>query len=223
MAKALFDDLADSYDQWYETPVGRAVDFVERKAIEEFFVPQGKSVLEIGCGTGLYTVWLASQDYEVTAVDVSTEMMEQAKEKVIAIGKNANWIMGDIADQLENLGSFDGILSMTAMEFIPQPEQILHELYQKLKPGGCLVIGVIADLSSWSEAYRQAAMLHPESVFNQARFFTEEQIRNWNIGVVPDIKKVLFFSPDTASYEEALEIEKKKSGNPGFLVVRWQK
>lgn len=34
MSNALFDDLAPYYDQWYETPVEKAVDYVERKAVK---------------------------------------------------------------------------------------------------------------------------------------------------------------------------------------------
>ncbi len=223
MEKALFDDIAHSYDKWYETPIGRAVDLVERKAIEEFFVPSGRKVLEIGCGTGLYTVWLAEQGCQVTAVDVSREMMDQARKKVEERGNKVNWIHGDITEYLDDLGSFDGILSMTAFEFIPEPENVLRKLYEKLNPGGCLVIGVIGDDNAWSKKYREAASLNPQSVFNQARFFRAEEIEAWRIGTKPEIRGVLYFPPDAESFEDAIEMEQKVITNPGFIVVRWKK
>jgi ubiquinone/menaquinone biosynthesis C-methylase UbiE len=223
MTKALFDDLADSYDQWYQTSGGRVVDFFERKAIEALFVPEGKTVLEIGCGTGLYTIWLAAQGFELTAVDISAPMMERAKEKVAALGRKVNWIRGDIVKLLRDLGPYDGILSMTAFEFVPYPELVLRELYRRLNPGGCLVIGVIGDHSSWSEKYRRSAAQNPASVFNRAKFFTEEEIKSWDIGADPWIEGVLYFSPDTESMAAALKSEKNKVGNPGFLVARWKK
>ena len=116
-----------------------------------------------------------------------------------------------------------GIFSMTAFEFIPETEQVLKKLYQKLNPGGCLVIGMIADNSTWSTVYRQSARENPDSVFSNAHFFAEEEIRGWNLGAQPEILKVLYFSPETVSYEKAMEVENNAQGNPGFLVARWGK
>ncbi|KUO65755.1 MAG: methyltransferase [Gracilibacter sp. BRH_c7a] len=223
MTKQIFDDVAVQYDEWYENPIGRAVDYVERRALEELFRPQGNKILEIGCGTGLYTVRMAANNYNVTALDISSEMMKIAQAKVQSIGKEVKWILGDISKMLDSLETYDGIFSMTALEFIHQPQMVLQALYQKLNPGGCLVIGVIADNSTWSEVYRQAAQQDPESVFQSAHFFTEKEIRAWNIGNEPEIRKVLFFSPETMSYEEAMEQENKAQGNPGFLVANWRK
>ena len=222
MTKQIFDDVAGQYDKWYENPLGRAVDYVERRALEELFKPQGDKVLEIGCGTGLYTVRMAAKDYKVTALDISSEMMKLAQTKVQSIGKEVEWILGDVTKMLDSLERYDGIFSMTAFEFIPEPQKVLEALFQKLNPGGCLVVGMIADNSTWSEVYRQSAQ-DPESVFYDAHFFTEEEIRGWKLGSVPEIRKVLFFSPETISYEDAMQQEDKAQGNPGFLVAGWRK
>lgn len=40
------------------------------------------SIIELGCGTGKNTVWLASKAAHVTAIDLSEEMMQKAKEKM---------------------------------------------------------------------------------------------------------------------------------------------
>lgn len=223
MTKPTFDNVADQYDKWYETPLGRAVDEVERRALDDLFKPKGNRILEIGCGTGLYTVRMVAKGYNVTALDISSEMMKMAQAKVKSIGKEVEWILGDINDMLENLATYDGIFSMTALEFIPEPQKVLEALYQKLNPGGCLVIGMIADNSTWSATYRQAASQDPESVFHKAHFFTEQEIKGWNLGDTLEIRKALFFSPETTSYEEALQQEEKAQGNPGFLVAGWRK
>ncbi len=223
MTKPIFDNVADQYDKWYESPLGKAVDYVERRAFEELFKPRGNTILEIGCGTGLYTVRMAAKNYKVTALDISSEMMKLAQTKVQSIGKEVKWILGDITEKLDNLDTYDGIFSMTALEFIPEPQEVLESLYQKLNPGGCLVTGMIADNSAWSVTYRQFASQDPGSVFHNSHFFTEEEIRGWNLGDEPEIRKVLFFSPETVSYEEAMELEDKAKGNPGFLVACWRK
>lgn len=223
MSKAIFDDIAPVYDKWYETPAGKAVDFVERRAVEELFKPRGKKILEIGCGTGLYTVWLAAEGYDLTAVDVSSKMMAFAQEKIKKMGKQVKWVQADITEILDDLESYDGILSMTAFEFIDEPEKVLQRLFNLLTPGGCLVIGVIGDNSLWSKRHRKSAEKNSESVFHKARFYTEEDILSWDLGVKPEIRKVLYFSPDIETFAEALEQEKKAVGNPGFLVARWTK
>lgn len=223
MSNALFDDLAPYYDQWYETPVEKAVDYVERKAVKDLFRPQGKAVLEVGCGTGLYTLWLASEGYNVTGLDISPEMVKYARAKIQKAGKKVTWILDDIHTVLNDLPAYDGILSVTAFEFIPEPENTLRSLYQKVKPGGCLVIGVIAGNNPWSELYRKSAEENPESVFKNARFFSEQEIRNWKIGAEPQIRRALFFPPDIQDFEKALELEEMAQGNPGFIAARWQK
>ena len=120
MNKPIFDNVAEQYDSWYESPVGSAVDYVERRAADELFTPKGSRVLEIGCGTGLYTVRLAAKGYDVTALDISSEMMNIAQAKVKAIGKEVKWILDDITNILDSLERYDGIFSMTAFEFIPE-------------------------------------------------------------------------------------------------------
>ena len=79
MADAIFDRGAVNYDSWYETDLGRAVDQVERVLVQNMFQTSGKQVLEVGCGTGQYTTWLVREGYEVTAVDISGEMMAKAQ------------------------------------------------------------------------------------------------------------------------------------------------
>jgi len=52
----------------------------------------GKTVLEIGCGIGRFTSWLASEAKSVTAVDMTAEMIRQAPKL-----SNVTYVLGDIA------------------------------------------------------------------------------------------------------------------------------
>jgi 2-polyprenyl-3-methyl-5-hydroxy-6-metoxy-1,4-benzoquinol methylase len=223
MAKEIFDTAAADYDSWYETELGHLVDKVERELAEKMFKPSGVRVLEVGSGTGLYTVWLARQGYEIMAVEISPEMMKRAQAKMTELGLKAEWRLADVAKILPELGKFHGIISLTAFEFIPDPEQVLHELYNHLEPGGCLMIGIIAGGGRWGDFYKQIAGQDPESVFNHAVFYTEEQIRNWQVGSKPEIGKALFFPPNVDSLDEARKMEELKTGNPGYFVAKWVK
>lgn len=223
MPKELFDLVAADYDSWYETELGQTVDDAERKLAERMFKPTGVRVLEVGCGTGQYTTWLARQGYEITAVDISLEMMARAQAKMLSIGLKAEWLHADITKILSKLGKFHGIFSLTAFEFIPNPEQVLQGLFNHLEPGGCLMIGVIAGDSPWGDFYQAVVKENPGSVFAHAKFYTEEQIKDWQIGGKLEIGKALFFPPNVVSVAKALEMEGQADRNPGFLTAKWVK
>lgn len=223
MPDELFDPVAADYDSWYETELGRMVDRVERELVEKMFQPVGNIVLEVGCGTGQYTTWLTEQGFKVTAVDISEAMMARAQAKIAALGYQVEWRQGDIATILPELGRFHGIFSLTAFEFIPSLEKVLQDLYEHLEPGGCMVIGVIAGESTWSELYMKAARDKQESVFAHASFYTEEEIMGWQVGGRIELGKALYFPPNVEMMEKARELETEKAGRPGFLVAKWVK
>lgn len=219
----LFDPIAEDYDNWYETEIGRIADQVERDLVVQLFQPSGLKILEIGCGTGQYTTTLAKQGYQITAVDISEKMMARAREKIANLGYSVKWLNADITQIMDQLEQYHGILSMSAFEFIPNPEEILARLFEHIEPKGCLVIGVIAGESPWSEFYGRKANTKPESVFAHARFYTEFEIRKWEVGGRLKIGKALYFPPEVSSVDRALTLEKQKNTNPNFLVAKWVK
>ena len=163
------------------------------------------------------------EGYHITAVDISEKMMARAREKIANLGYQVKWLKADITQIIDQLEQYHGILSMSAFEFIPNPEEILAGLFEHLEPKGCLVIGVIAGESSWSEFYDRKANAKPESVFAHARFYTESEIRQWKVGGRLELGKALYFPPEVSSVEQALTMEKQKSSNPSFMVAKWVK
>jgi SAM-dependent methyltransferase len=53
-------------------------------------------VLEIGCGTGTNSVWLAQQGFDVTGVDVAPRAVEQAEKRALAAGVKARFAVADV-------------------------------------------------------------------------------------------------------------------------------
>lgn len=135
MGEAIFDRVALHYDSWYETELGAVSDQVERQLALSMFQAPGPKVLEIGCGTGQYTTWLVQEGYTVTAVDISGEMMALAQKKIETLKTKTskdyyvNWWQADITEILDQLETYDGIFSMTAFEFVPEPEKVLQKLF----------------------------------------------------------------------------------------------
>lgn len=98
------------------------------------------AVLEAGCGTGKNTVWLSEKAKQVTAIDLSDEMLSKAKKKINS--GNVQFLQTDITNewtftnQLYNLISFSLVL-----EHIQNLDHIFNETYKKLKPAGYVYIG----------------------------------------------------------------------------------
>lgn len=95
-----FDAVAAEYDDTFSfTGVGRWYRAALREWLEAAF-PSGSHVLELGCGTGEDTVWLASRGVHVTAVDASAAMLEVARAKVARARAHAavRFVLADLAD-----------------------------------------------------------------------------------------------------------------------------
>jgi 2-polyprenyl-3-methyl-5-hydroxy-6-metoxy-1,4-benzoquinol methylase len=62
--------------------------------------------IELGCGTGTNAIWLAKQGFDVTAVDLSTLAISQAREHAAAEGAHVHFICADVL-HLPELDSYD--------------------------------------------------------------------------------------------------------------------
>ncbi len=74
--------------------------------VEDKTIPKGK-VLEIGCGTGDNSIWLAQQNFEVTACDVSATAIKLATEKARNNNVDCRFIVADFLHDSISEGPFD--------------------------------------------------------------------------------------------------------------------
>lgn len=208
----LFDNQAAGYDAWYTTPMGELVDRLEKEAVFRLLEPRsGLTLLDMGCGTGNYAVELAVRGLSVTGVDVSPAMLERAREKARARGLAVSWQRADARQLPFADESFDAVLSVTALEFIPDPASALGEAYRVLKPGGRLVLGVLGRDSAWGRYYTEQARRRPESVFREARLYTAGELLELVPGRGATVRASLFVPPDFdfSRVAEALALERE--------------
>src|SRR5712692_1086954 len=92
-------------------------------ALEEPFVREavgevrGLAVLDLGCGTGRHTVWLAAAGATVTAVDFSEGMLAEARRKTAAA--NVRFLAHDLHQPLPfPSGTFDLVVSGLVLEHL---------------------------------------------------------------------------------------------------------
>lgn len=108
------------------------------KAMEICGLEKGAKVLEIGCGEGETTEHFEKDlGYDVTAIDMSLEMVRRAKER----GLKAEIKFGD-GEFLDDFSSFtfDCVVMECVLSLINMPEEALHEAWCVLKKGGRLFI-----------------------------------------------------------------------------------
>jgi SAM-dependent methyltransferase len=96
-------------------------------------------VLDIGCGIGRLTRALAGRGREVLALDVSADMLAQAKELNSQLC-NVTWLQGDgMSLAPVDTASVDAIVSFVVFQHIPDPAITLgyvREMGRVLRPGG---------------------------------------------------------------------------------------
>jgi ubiquinone/menaquinone biosynthesis C-methylase UbiE len=98
-----------------------------------------QKVLDIGCGPGFFSVLLAQMGYEVTAVDYTENMLQEAKKHAAFYGVDVNFCRMD-AQKLEFAdASFDFVVSRNVLWNLEEPKQAYKEWFRVLKKGGSLM------------------------------------------------------------------------------------
>ena len=100
--------------------------------------PEEMKVLDVGTGPGFFALLLAEAGYQVTAADVTEEMLKEAKKNTGVFAEKITWKLSD-AQKLE-LGDceFDAVFSRNVTWNLENPGQAYEEWVRVLKPGGLL-------------------------------------------------------------------------------------
>lgn len=228
---SFFDEkTALSYDSWFETPLGVLVDEVEKDLFFRCAAPlRGEKVLDLGCGTGHYSLFLAQRGCDVTGVDISRPMLDIARKRSAQLGLPVSWIQAPLDEFSFEQGAFNLVCSVTAFEFLKDPHHAALRAWNAVKKGGRLVIAVIGKESPWAGLYEKSARNEKSSVFAGAHFFTPEELMALLPGAEGEYHTGLHFGPgfDPQQRKEALIREKEgvdgKKREGGFLCGVWKK
>ncbi|MEO2146898.1 MAG: metalloregulator ArsR/SmtB family transcription factor [bacterium] len=145
-SRSYFDRVAAAFGE--QVLPGRTWEGLSRAILR--LAPRG-NYADLGIGDGLLTLMLAQVADQVTAVDLSKEMLNQLK---LRAGKrdlnNINYVEGDIEDLPLPDAQFDVVVLSQALHHAQQPRQALAEARRIIKPGGrLLVIELLAHNESW--------------------------------------------------------------------------
>ena len=129
---------APEYDRIYAKPERQA----DLRAIERWLPAlfAGKSVLEVACGTGYWTQFLAPVARSVVAIDASQEVLEIARSRVSA--PHATFATGDAYRLPEEHGRFESAFAGFWLSHVPisRLREFFLGLHRTLTPGATVVI-----------------------------------------------------------------------------------
>ena len=111
------------------------------EAVELVQPRPGDRVLDVATGTGNMALALAPHVKEVVGLDLTPEMLDQARKLTAERGvANAEWVLGDAEELPFPDASFDVWTARTAPHHFRHLDRSLAEAYRVLKPGGKAVV-----------------------------------------------------------------------------------
>jgi 2-polyprenyl-3-methyl-5-hydroxy-6-metoxy-1,4-benzoquinol methylase len=113
------------------------------------------SIIELGCGSGCVTAYLARLGYTVTGIDGHPRLVFQAATRA----PRATFVVHDLSEGLDLLGDeppADVVALFDVIEHLDGPASVLEGALSLVKPGGLLVGTVPALMALWSDVDVQA-------------------------------------------------------------------
>jgi len=111
-----------------------------KRLFEQKLLRPGR-VLELGCGTGVNAVYLASQGCDVTAIDLAPTALQTAKERAREAGVQVRWVQADVLappplepfDLIFDRGCYHGVRRQNAAGYVETVKRLC-------RPGGRVLI-----------------------------------------------------------------------------------
>lgn len=135
-ARQEYDRIAADYDARWHPYIAATLQAV----LEAVEISGREKILDVPCGTGelerrLISRWPA---LDITGVDLSLAMLQQARSKVVA--NSIVWIEADVAKLPLPDEAFDLVICANSFHYFPFPMKALREFRRLLRPGGTLIL-----------------------------------------------------------------------------------
>lgn len=171
--KYFYSKEAPKYDQKrWSSRVGQYIDQTQKDIVRAMLPDvSGRKILEIGGGTGRFSLLLAMLGGEITALDVSREMLNIIKRKAeeANLSEKISMVQADASQKIPfSNETFDFCIAINTLSHIKNPNNLLEEVHRVLKPKGIFLsnypnltscyfpFGIIVNLrerSFWNEVF----------------------------------------------------------------------
>lgn len=197
-----FEHKAESFDN--NRPHLESIEKISNAIVNAVQLQPSMHIMDFGSGTGLLLERLAPHVKKVTAVDVSPSMNKVLEGKRDKLACELEILPIDLSTaELED--RYDGIVSSMTMHHIENVEQMFHQLYKFVKPGGFVAI---ADLDK-----------------EDGTFHKKEELGVYHHGFERDLmaRAASDAGFQSISLETASHVAKDYGNYPIFLLTGWRK
>lgn len=159
------------YARYYDLVFGKIFHPGRQTAIEHLHCRPGDRILEVGVGTGL-SLSIYPKHVSVTGIDLSAEMLAQAKEKVAEEGLDQVEALEQMDAQKMTFAdnSFDKVVAMYVATVVPDVEQLVSEIRRVCKPGGTIIFlnhfqnknPMVRRVEAWIQPLAKYLGFHPD-------------------------------------------------------------
>jgi phosphatidylethanolamine/phosphatidyl-N-methylethanolamine N-methyltransferase len=140
VGNALIDRVYAKLTPVYDIIFGPILQPGRVRAIARMDLRPGDRVLEVGAGTGINAL-LYPRHCQVTAIDLSSAMLEKARERIARHGLgNVRLLETDAAHLTFANDSFDRVYAPYTISVVPDPVKVALEMKRVCRPGGRIVI-----------------------------------------------------------------------------------
>ena len=176
--ETFFDNQVDLYRDAY----GQSPDFQARWAVWAGLIEQLRfaSCLDVGCGAGIFSFFVAERGIPTTGVDVSSRMVEACRAEASRRGlTNARFQQGSLPLTRElGLGCFDLVVCSSVLEYVEPIDEAIASLAAATSPGGHLLVS-FPNAQSWFRKYerlRYRVVGRPSYYQHVRRLFTAPEV-----------------------------------------------
>lgn len=156
-------DVGAAYDLWaesYDTDENRTRELAGVVLRESGLELAGRDVVEVGCGTGRNTAWLAARAAGVVGLDLSDGMLRRARERVgspaVRLLRHDVRTPWPLADAVADL-----VVAMLVLEHVERLAPVFREAARVLRPDGALFLCELHPVRQMLG--RRAEFTHPET------------------------------------------------------------
>lgn len=161
-AEKFWDKLAKKYAK---RPIKNIQAYNETMEHTKSHLSEGDNVLEVGCGTGSTALLLADGVKQITAIDISANMLEiassKAKDQHV---ENVTFSQSTLSDHALEKSPFDVILAFNVLHLLEDTPAAIRRIHALLKPEGRFISKTVC-LAEQSKLWRVLIYLMQKSGF----------------------------------------------------------
>ncbi|HJS46828.1 MAG TPA: methyltransferase domain-containing protein [Gemmatimonadales bacterium] len=162
---AEFDVIMNPYD------LARRLEAVAG-ILERAGLASGSRALDLGCGTGPFTLLTQAHGFEVVAVDIGPKLLGVARRKGARLPVAADALRLPFRD-----GAFDAVVTSECIEHTVAPRSAVAEALRVIRPGGILALTCPNRAWHWAVTVASALRMRPYEGYENWPGWTE--LRGW--------------------------------------------